>query len=365
MGGLEAALALRELAGDLVTIELIAPDRWFTYRALTVGEPMGHPAGPRFDVEGIAHEAGFRFRRGTVDRVDVRLHRLLTGRHEVVRYERLIVSVGARPVDALRGSLTFSGEGDVDRFAAKLGEVRDRGGGRIVFVVPRGAGWSLPLYELAMLTEEWGRRHGLALDLTIVTREHDPLGVFGHPTSEAVTELLTARGIALRMGSFADEVQDGRIYLELEGWLEADLVVSLPRLVGPRLTGLPHDDEGFLPVDEFGRVPGAADVYAIGDATTRPLKQGGLTAQQADVCAADIAARAGADVQPRPYEPTLRGLLLTGEAPRFLRRGRHEEPVPPSEEPLWWPAHKVAGHHLAPFLAARPHLVVVESDSQS
>ena len=86
--------------------------------------------------------------------------------------------------------------------------------------------------------------------------------------------------------------------------------------------------------------------------TTRPLKQGGLAAQQADVAAADIAAQiAGGDVDVQPYRPTLQGMLLTGAEPLYLQ---HDLGAPvsseASREPLWWPPQKVAGAHLGPYL---------------
>jgi sulfide:quinone oxidoreductase len=93
--------------------------------------------------------------------------------------------------------------------------------------------------------------------------------------------------------------------------------------------------------------------------TTRPLKQGGLATQQADAAASAIAAWAGAPVRPEPYRPVLRAVLLTGDAPRFLRHGRAEAGMPASlaaEEAPWWPPHKIAGRELAPYLNAHPEL---------
>ena len=95
-----------------------------------------------------------------------------------------------------------------------------------------------------------------------------------------------------------------------------------------------------------------SDVYAAGDITTFPVKQGGIAAQQADAAAEAIAAAAGADVDPAPFQPVLRGLLLTGGEPRYLRSelaaGRDLVGEP---EPLWWPPAKIVGRYLAPFLA--------------
>ncbi len=57
--------------------------------------------------------------------------------------------------------------------------------------------------------------------------------------------------------------------------LQPDHLVALPRLVGPRLGGLPHDGDGFIEVDDHGRVEGLDSVWAAGDCTTFPIKQGG------------------------------------------------------------------------------------------
>ena len=80
---------------------------------------------------------------------------------------------------------------------------------------------------------------------------------------------------------------------------------------------MPH---GFLEVDAHARVIGVPDVFAAGDATAEPVKQGGLATQQADAAAEAIAAEAGAPIDPRPCRRVLRGVVLTGEEPLFLRR---------------------------------------------
>jgi sulfide:quinone oxidoreductase len=133
-------------------------------------------------------------------------------------------------------------------------------------------------------------------------------------------------------------------------------VVSLPRLRGPHVIGLPGDAEGFIPVDLHGRVRESDGVYAAGDATDFAIKQGGIATQQADAAAEAIAEEAGAPVVPRPFRPVLRGMLLTGAAPTFMRAevsgGRGEE-WDVSQAALWWPPAKVAGRYLSPYLALR------------
>jgi sulfide:quinone oxidoreductase len=129
--------------------------------------------------------------------------------------------------------------------------------------------------------------------------------------------------------------------------------VSLPLLEGPRLAGIPFDEEGFIPVDDHGRVSHTLDVYAAGDATDFAVKQGGIACQQADAVAEDIAAAAGASIDPAPFRPVLRGKLLTGAGVQFLRHdlagGNGESAT--SELKLWSGATKVAGRYLGPWLA--------------
>ena len=128
--------------------------------------------------------------------------------------------------------------------------------------------------------------------------------------------------------------------------------VALPLIEGPVLKGLPADDRGFIPIDEHARVPGVEDVYAAGDGTTFPIKQGGLATQQADAAAEHIAARLGAAIQAKPFHPVLRGQLITGAESLHLRHdltGGHGEGTA-SIDYLWWPPHKVSGRYLAAWL---------------
>ena len=161
---------------------------------------------------------------------------------------------------------------------------------------------------------------------------------------------LDRAGVDLITSAAAVGAFEGAVRLESGALIDADLAVALPELVGPRLAGLPHDEEGFLSVDEHLRVVGATDVYAAGDATAFPIKHGGLGAQQADAVADAIGARLGAVGHPEPFRPVLRALLLTGGAPLYLS-GELPAPATVSTEPLWSPPDKLAGRYLASFLA--------------
>jgi sulfide:quinone oxidoreductase len=130
----------------------------------------------------------------------------------------------------------------------------------------------------------------------------------------------------------------------------------VPRLVGPSLRGIPSGRGGFIHTDAHGRVPGLDGVFAAGDATTFPVKQGGLAAQQADAVAEAIAASAGVDIDPQPFRPVLRGTLLTGGPTRYLRAdisGAAGDDSIVSGEAIWWPPNKLCGRYLARYLSSQ------------
>jgi len=65
---------------------------------------------------------------------------------------------------------------------------------RIAFVLPPAASWSLPLYELALLTAARAFDMCIDVELTLVTSEPSPLAVFGEAVSGEVTRLLAQAG---------------------------------------------------------------------------------------------------------------------------------------------------------------------------
>ena len=136
-------------------------------------------------------------------------------------------------------------------------------------------------------------------------------------------------------------------------------MIAVPQLAGPRLAGVPADWNGFIATDRDSRVTDVPGVYAAGDLTTFPVKQGGLATQQADAAAAAIAAAAaaGAPVPDERAPYVLRARLLGADAPLYLRaelddRGRPVDGGASVDDELpWWPSGKVIGRHLSGCLA--------------
>ena len=173
--------------------------------------------------------------------------------------------------------------------------------------------------------------------------ERSPLEAFGARIASHIWSLLAERGIAVCTHSVPLRAGPGGLVVAHGEPVQAERIVSLPRLVGPWIGGLPHDGDGFLATDEHGAVLGTEAVWAAGDGTAFPLKQGGLAAQQAGAAASAIARSLGADVPPEPFRPVLRGMLLDPAGSRFLDSTRGDLPT----TPLWWPPTKVAAPHLS------------------
>jgi sulfide:quinone oxidoreductase len=359
VAGVEALLALRALLEVGVELHLVDPNRQFVYQPLAVAAPFDLAETHLFDLAEIAGEQSAKLHVDSLTRVDAdgRCVGLASG--NVLPYDDLIVAVGAQRRDWLEDALHFAGAADVAAFRALLERLESGSDERLAFVNPAGVSWTLPLYELALLTASHLADRGvIGVELTVVTPEKDPLAVFGPAASRMLRSLLTDRGIALKAGAYAEKIQDGELHLHPRATLEVDQVVTLAQLEGPALPGLPSDADGFIAVDEHSRVTGLEDVYAAGDGTTFPVKQGGIATQQADAAAEAIAAQMGAAVPPSPIRPTLRGRLLTGIAPIYLRAqiAGTGDSFEIAANPLWWPPSKIAGRYLAPYLAGHSPL---------
>jgi sulfide:quinone oxidoreductase len=354
VAGLEACLALRSFLGESeLSIDLLCRENRFEYRPLTVLEPFDDSPAWSMQLERFAADQDVRLVRDALAAVEPDRHVAITAYSGRLPYDALLVCIGARPVRALPGAITFRGGRDAAAVRAAIDAMQPGEHGTIAFVVPFGAFWTLPLYELAILTSARLRARGAQTQVVMTSPEAAPLEAFGTAASMAVARLLDAHDIEFVPCARAIAADAGEVELDDGRRIEARAVITLPDLVGRRVPGLPQDAEGFVAVDDYGRVPGADDVYAAGDVTTFPLKQGGLATQQADAAAEAMLAALGVPIVPRPFEPVLKGVLYTDGEPAYLRStpgGKGSQPRPYS---LWWPPSKIAGRHLPPYLATR------------
>jgi sulfide:quinone oxidoreductase len=352
VAGLEALLALHDLAGERVALTLVAPQPEFVYKPLLVEEPFDLGPAERHELGPLAEEKGARFVQSAVAAVRPEDHTVELDDGSTLEYDYLIVCVGGRFKPALEGATTFPS--GADSFSAD--DVLDRAEGkdhRLAFIVPGGVTWSLPLYELALMTKRRAVERGLDVQIAIITPESSPLAMFGPAASTAVAELLSARQIEVFPDSTVRHLgEEGIILMPGNRALGPAEAVALPVMEGPAIDGLPADEGGFIPVDDYGRVKGLEDVYSAGDGTNFPIKQGGLGTQQADAAAEHIAHRLGASEAANPFRPMLRGKLLTGGESMSMSTdvagGGGEGTASPDY--LWWPPHKISARYLAPLL---------------
>jgi sulfide:quinone oxidoreductase len=354
VAALEAALTLRELGEGRIRVELLAPEPSFWYRPVAVAEPFDLGEVRHFDLGQLADGIGAFVTLGSLVGVDADRREARTASDAVLRYDALLLACGAVPEPSVAGALTFRGPADSVPMRDLLDEIERGEVARVAFAVPWGASWALPAYELALMTAAHLSAVGCyGAEVSLVTPEAEPLQLFGHTASEAVRGLLDEAGVDFVGGVSPVALSDGKLLSLSGGAVPADRVVALPRLRGQKIDGIPQTVEGFVAVDEHCGVRGVDAVFAAGDITSFPIKQGGIAAQQAVAAAEAIAVLAGASLVPHPFRPILRGLLLTGSEPQYLRHDLSGgEPDWASASPIWWPPTKIVGRRLGPFLAS-------------
>jgi sulfide:quinone oxidoreductase len=265
--------------------------------------------------------------------------------------------MGARAISGVPGALIFRDQRDLHLMRRLVGELDAGTLRRVVFAVPSGCSWPLPLYELALLCAKHAEGRSLEVEVSLVTPERTPLELFGAPASRLVGDLLAERGVRFLGSTAATGVRrDGSLAVAFDAAIKADRVLAVPQLRGRRITGVPASWWGVVPVNTSGRVEGLSDVYAAGDITTSPVKQGGLAAQQADRIAHTIAASLGAPVREPRATHILQARLVGGDEPIFLRteldwQGRPTgATVERTEQHSAASSTKVFGRYLTPFL---------------
>jgi sulfide:quinone oxidoreductase len=357
IAAVEGLLRLRRLAGDDIDITLVAPNDEVAYRPLAVREPFALRGVRRYPLKRIAEDEGACWIKASLARVDLDGRQVETDDNAEIPFDALLVAVGGRMTAPFENATLFT---DVNADEQYHGLVQDIEGGYVkslAWVMPDGPVWPLPLYELALMTAERASGMQADLDLSIVTPEEAPLAVFGGEASRAVQQLLDEAGITLYPKSSADLLDKRHLIVQPSGVeLRPERIVTLPRIEGPSIEGLPRTEHGFIPIDEHCRVRDAGEnVFAAGDATNFPVKHGGLGAAMADAAAAGIAHLAEAGPPAAEFKPTIHGTVLTGRSPLYITghvfAGRGYEAEVHSEPP-WAADEKIVAAELGPYLAA-------------
>jgi sulfide:quinone oxidoreductase len=159
VAGLEALPGLRAMAGDRVRLTLAAPEPDFSYRPLAVAEPFALGHAYRVPLSRFAEDTGAELVLDATVGVDDAAGRvrLRTGLRRPARRPR------RRCREGRRGRHDLVARRRPGAYGGLLRDLDEGYAQRIAIVVPPGAVWPLPAYELALVTA------GQAIDMATAT----------------------------------------------------------------------------------------------------------------------------------------------------------------------------------------------------
>ena len=365
VGAVEALLAVRELAPDAFDVTLLAPGPALVLAPESVAEATGGAPARQFDLAAIAADLGVEHVSDALDAVDVWEPPGDDPRPEPPwTTTRCCWRSAPFPGQTLPGALRFAGVRDVSVVRDALERTADAPCPTIALVATGGVGWTLPLYELATLI-------AVAVRGTGPRAEPDRRHLRGRADERVRKPGPVARS-RTTWGQLGIHVRTSTMAEAFERWASMarrrriDRGGRRHRHAGAERTGgtraFPSTRAASCPSIASDRLREPRGVGRRGH-DGPPAQTGGLAIPQADVAARSIAAWAGAPVEPEPYEPVLRGLLL-GDTPRYLRHSASSSvPSTSSERPLWSLDAKIVGGRLAPYLHAHPELLLAKRAS--
>jgi len=357
VAALEATIALRHLAGERVQITLLTPDTEYLYRPLTVREPFSGPLALHLPLARFIADFEVGREVGVIAAVEPGARIVTTDTGTELPYDALLLATGAKQRPRFQHALNLNDRRLDEQLHGLIQDVEQGMSRRLAFIVPSQPCWPLPIYELALMTARRAYEMGVDAFVTVITPERTPLAVFGTAASDQVAQELTACRVATILGSECTMTDTGRLLvLPEDREIAADRIVAMPELYGPGIAGISAvGDRGFISIDSHCAVRATTRIFAAGDITDFPVKQGGIAAQQADAAAEAIAALAGIALDPTPFHPLLEGILLGGRQPLHLRARfveGHGSDSDASAEPLSSPTDKIRSRYLAPYLEA-------------
>ena len=352
---LEGALAVQRLAGDRVRSRSSATATSSSTARSPSPSRSGSPPPERFSLAALAAERGFELRLGGCAAIDPDARRVRPPTGELP-YDALLLALGARRGGDPRRTHVPRAARTPSRLRTALEHLHAGEPLRVAFVAGTETAWTLPLYELALLTTRWARRartRARAVGRHVGAPAAD---VFGEEAATAVADLLAEAGVRLWTGAFAEAVDDGRLWISVEGGLPVDLAVALPRPSAAASPGLP-----------------ATPTASCTSTSTAACRAAGrLRRRRHDVAAAQAGRAGDAAGRRRRRRDRRRGRRpgrgrgvpagTAGDAahrrPSALPAPRSRRSRPGPDDAPWWPPHKIAGRELAPYLTAHPELLI-------
>src|SRR5215212_12213462 len=143
VAALEAAIALRDLAGDRVDLTLLAPEDDFVFKPLSVGEPFALGDAQRLPLKKFARDLNVELVRDALESVSPGSHLVRLASGDELRYDKLLIAVGARREEPYDHATTFRGQEDSEKLHGLVQDLEGEYAPRIAFVVPSAVTWAL------------------------------------------------------------------------------------------------------------------------------------------------------------------------------------------------------------------------------
>lgn len=221
-----------------------------------------------FDRKAFCERIGARWVSGRASAVDPGARAVTLEDGRTVPYERLVVAVGSVvdvPEDA-RGAPVVPAKflADAMLLRRRLHVLR-AGGARVLRVVVVGDGVTSVEWSAALAA---GRVDGVRLAITQVGAASRVLPTFRPAVSRRAAHVLSALGVELLLGREVRTVRQDHVVLDGGASVHHDVVVWAGGVrPNPLLASLPFSrtPRGHLAVTPRLAVPGAGEVYAIGD----------------------------------------------------------------------------------------------------
>jgi sulfide:quinone oxidoreductase len=225
---------------------------------------------------------GIEVRQGDIERIDPE-RRVVTIGGASLAADYLVIALGAELNPGAIPGLRDAGHNFYTLAGAQAawGALQRLRTGRII-VLTAAPAYKCPAapYEAAMLFDAWCRRQGLrdGVQIEVYAAEPAPMGVAGPQVSNAVIQLLAAKGIPYHPEHQVTAVDAARKRIAFANGAQADydLLAYVPPHRSPaviRDSGLTGESE-WVSVDRHTLQTRWPHVYAIGDVVSIPLALG-------------------------------------------------------------------------------------------
>jgi sulfide:quinone oxidoreductase len=278
-GGLMSAEYLAELSAEGHIVTLVSPSEKFTFYPALVRLAFGDclPDNISFKLLDKLHHLKVRFLQGEVTNIKTNLKKVQTAGNDFngeISYDYLIVALGRRlATEKIRGFFDYSQHLLSVKAAQKFGDaLNEFDKGRIVVGLSPQSFLPVPVCETAFALAKRFRNKVESNEVSInVVFPQNLKKIFGDTDLPQKLEKSFAKHSIKLITDFAvKEITEQSIISIEDRKLGYDLLMLFPPFRGQAVISNLHvtDELDFVKVDEFMRVIGLENTYAVGDITS-------------------------------------------------------------------------------------------------